>query len=85
MEAIRIQKVMKKDGELSLSGLPFRKGEAVELILLARPKKKRRKKGVTAAQLLKSDWIGMWKDRQDIGDSVEFARTLRKRASTRSE
>ncbi len=28
--------------------------------------------------------LGMWADRQDIGDSVEFARRLREQAETRS-
>lgn len=28
-------------------------------------------------------FLGMWEDRKDIGDSVEFARKLRKKASTR--
>jgi hypothetical protein len=33
--------------------------------------------------LRRSGLIGMWKDRDDIGDSLEFARKLRKQASTR--
>lgn len=28
-------------------------------------------------------FVGMWKDRTDIGDSEKFARKLRKKASTR--
>ena len=39
----------------------------------------------TAGELLKvlqdEGIIGMWKDRDDIGDSAEFARTLRERAT----
>ena len=42
------------------------------------------KKILTADQLLKSNIVGMWADRDDIGDSVEFARTLRSRAQRRS-
>ena len=42
----------------------------------------------TAGELLKvleeEGIIGMWKDRDDIGDSAEFARTLRERATKRS-
>lgn len=38
---------------------------------------------MTAAEMLKimeeEGFIGMWKDRDDIGDSVEFARKLRER------
>lgn len=83
MEAIRLERVVKKDGEIVLKGLPYKKGDSVEMILLAKPKRKRRKRGMTAGELLKSDIIGMWKDRTDIKDSVEFARTLRERASRR--
>ena len=36
-----------------------------------------------AAAIRKSGLVGMWKDRTDIIDSGKFARTLRKRASTR--
>lgn len=38
---------------------------------------------MTAAEMLKimeeEGFIGMWKDRDDIGNSVEFARKLRER------
>lgn len=33
--------------------------------------------------LVENGFIGAWKDRTDIGDSVEYARLLRKRASER--
>ncbi len=33
--------------------------------------------------LVESGFIGAWKDRTNIGDSVEYARLLRKRASER--
>jgi hypothetical protein len=39
--------------------------------------------GGTAAELANSELFGIWKDRTDIGDSVEFARKLRKEAETR--
>lgn len=32
---------------------------------------------MTLGDLLKSDVVGMWEDRTDIGDSVEWARKLR--------
>lgn len=34
--------------------------------------------------LVKSGFIGAWKDRTDIGDSVEFAQRLRRRAEHRT-
>ena len=45
------------------------------------PKPKNGKELVEA--LIKSGFIGMWADRTDIGDSVEFARNLRKAAERR--
>ncbi len=35
---------------------------------------------MTARDLLDSELVGMWADRDDIGDSSEYARTLRERA-----
>ena len=42
------------------------------------------RKSMTAADLLKSELIGMWADREDLEDSVKFARQLRSKAETRS-
>ncbi len=38
---------------------------------------------MTANDLLNSGLVGLWKDRDDIGDSVEFARKLREEAQNR--
>ena len=35
---------------------------------------------LTARDLLQSDLVGLWSDRTDIEDSVEFARQLRRQA-----
>jgi predicted RNase H-like HicB family nuclease len=37
----------------------------------------------TAKELLESGLVGLWADRTDIGDSVEFAQQLRERAQRR--
>jgi hypothetical protein len=42
------------------------------------------KQGGTAGDLLRSPLFGLWKDRTDIGDSVEYARKLRAKAEHRS-
>ncbi len=39
--------------------------------------------GVTLQALLDSGLAGLWADRDDLGDSVDFARSLRRRASRR--
>lgn len=38
---------------------------------------------LTAQELLQSDLVGMWADRQDIDDSLKFARNLRHLAEQR--
>ena len=78
MDEVRITSVIEKYGEIRLTGLPYKKGESVEAILLSTARKP-----LTAGQLLESDVVGMWADRDDIGDSVEFARKLRTAAETR--
>ncbi len=40
---------------------------------------------LTARELLNSGMVGLWRDRQDIGDSSQFARTLRERAQRRED
>jgi hypothetical protein len=37
--------------------------------------------GINARQILDSEFVGMWADRDDINDSVEYAQQLRRRAS----
>jgi hypothetical protein len=39
--------------------------------------------GVTLAELLDSGLVGLWVNRTDIEDSLEFARFLRRQASRR--
>lgn len=34
MEAIKVKKIIQKDGEITLKGIPCKKGQKVELILL---------------------------------------------------
>lgn len=83
MAAVRIEKVIEKDGEINLTGLPFKKGERVELTVSAEPHEQVVPPYGTARDLLHSEIIGMWKDRDDIGDSSEFAHRLREKAQRR--
>ncbi len=84
METVRINTVIEKDGEITMRGLPFKKGDRVEMILVpaASPSDVRK---LTARRLLQSGVIGLWKDRTDIDDSSAFARRLREQAQTRSK
>jgi hypothetical protein len=81
MQALRFRKKLEQDGEIVLTGLPGKKGEEAEVIVLFEPS--HRQQGMTLGDLLNSDIVGMWKDRTDIGDSVEYARKLRKAVQRR--
>lgn len=56
--------------------------EPIAKIIPFRPKETQKKKS-TAADLLNSEIVGMWRDREDINDSIEFAHTLREKSQTR--
>ena len=81
MEAVRIREKIKKDGEIMVTGLPFKKGQRIEMIVMSEPAR-RSSKPSTARQLLASGIVGMWKER-GIEDSSVYARTLRERAQRR--
>lgn len=81
MEVIRIQQVMSRDGEVVITGLPYRKGQFVEIILLPQPVKTRPR--LTVRQFRELGLIGLWKDRDDIQDSSVYARQLREEAQRR--
>jgi len=83
MDAIRIQKVVEKDGEIQMKGLPLKKGQHVEMILLVEPPDAPVQHHITSDRLSSSRLIGLWKDRKDIGDSAVYARQLRERAQSR--
>jgi hypothetical protein len=80
MQAIKILDVVKKDGEIKMTGLPLKKGQPVELIVMTESRVEF--SGLSAQNLLKSKIVGLWKDRQ-IKDSAVFARKLREEAQNR--
>jgi hypothetical protein len=57
-------------------------GEA-ELVLVVVPKQEPR--ASTGLDLLNSELFGMWAEREDLGDSADFAREQRDRLWRRSE
>ena len=80
METIRLHKIIEKDGEILVTGLPFKKGQYIEMILLPESSASSTKRRLTARALLNSELIGLWKDRTDIEDSADYARQLREQA-----
>jgi hypothetical protein len=85
VEAIRLHKIIEKDGEILVTGLPYKKGQYIEMILLPESSTKSTKRHLTASSLLHSELIGLWSDRKDIEDSAGYARQLRERAQRREQ
>lgn len=83
MDAIHLDTVVQKDGEIKMKGLPYKKGERVEMILVVHSATRPKRQRLTARKLRRSGLIGLWKDRDDIGDSAVFARQLREQAQNR--
>lgn len=83
MTALRLNATIKKNGELALTGLPYKKGEQVELIVVSYPTPRAKRRVLTARRLRRSPLIGLWKNRADIGESADFARRLRNQAQHR--
>jgi hypothetical protein len=85
MEAVQVHQVLAKDGEIRITGLPYKRGQAVDVIVLlpsAIPEPRAR---LTVGQLRRSGLIGLWQDREDIDDSSIYARELREQAQQRGD
>lgn len=80
---IHIVASVEQDGELHLRNLPVKRGQIIELSMRITPDHEPEAPGLTAQQLLASGLIGMWQERGDLGDSVDYARQLRERAQQR--
>lgn len=83
MEAIRIVQTIQKRGEIIIQNMPVEEGQVVEVVVLIPTPQIPKKSRMTARMLLSSDLIGIWKDRQDIPDSLTYARQLREQAQKR--
>ncbi len=85
MQAIRVEQVVVKDGEVVITGLPYKKGQVVEVIVSAQSQIPVPRSHLTVRQLRQSGIIGLWKDRSDIQDSSIYARQLRENAQKRGD
>ncbi len=85
MQAFRVQQTIVKDGEILIEGVPYHKGQVVEVIVLPQPKKTGPPYRLTVGQMRQSGLIGLWKDRDDIQDSAVYARRLREQAQNRGD
>ncbi|MFQ5812955.1 MAG: hypothetical protein ACE5I2_07185 [Anaerolineae bacterium] len=85
MEAVRLEQVVVKDGEVVITGLPYKRGQMIEVIVLPQSQKTRPRPRLTVRQLRQSGLIGLWKDRDDIEDSTVYARRLWEQAQQRRD
>jgi hypothetical protein len=85
MEAVQVQQVIAKDGEVLITGLPYKKGQHVEIIVLPHPTAPLPRAHLTVGHLRRSGLIGLWQDRDDIGDSSVYARQLRGQVQQRGD
>lgn len=83
MEAVRLHRVLEKDGELLITDLPCKKGQRVEVIVLPEPPAPPQPLRLTAKRLRESGVVGLWQDREDVTDSAAYARQLREEAQRR--
>lgn len=85
MEAVQVQQVIAKDGEVLITGLPYKRGQAVEIIVFLQPATPLPRARLTVGRLRRSGLIGLWQDRDDVGDSAIYARRLREQAQQRGD
>jgi hypothetical protein len=79
VDTLRIFTTIEQDGELRLSNLPLKRGQRVELVVRTEGDAVDRP-ALTAERLLATKLVGLWADRDDLGDSAAFARQLREAA-----
>ena len=73
-----------KDGKIELKDSPaLPEGVEVIVVLVEAESEFLPERGITGAELLASPMVGIWADRDDIGDTVEFARELRRKSEQR--
>ena len=85
MEAIRVEQVIKEDGKVVITGLPYEKGQWVEGIMFAHSESPKPRGRLTVREFKQSGILGLWKDRTDIEDSSVYARQLREQAQKRGD
>jgi hypothetical protein len=83
--AIRQKVTIGRGGLISLRSRALKAGSTAEVIVLVDEEGQQAvKKTMTGKDWLNSELFGLWADRTDIGDSLEFAQALRRKAERRS-
>jgi hypothetical protein len=82
VSTIRVSTTVEHDGELHLSNLPLKRGQRVELLIVADSPPDEHPL-LTAEQPLASELVGLWEDRDNLDDSSAVVRSLREQAQCR--
>jgi hypothetical protein len=86
--ALRQKVTVRRGGWISLRSKALKAGEIAEVIVLVEPEGAAHTAAsagpMTAHELLSSGLVGMW-SKKNIGDSLEFAHTLRSISEKRGE
>ncbi|MCX7017064.1 MAG: hypothetical protein NTW86_31635 [Candidatus Sumerlaeota bacterium] len=83
MDAVEVRQILAKDGEVLVTGLPYKKGQSVQVIVIPQAATVLPRAHLTVGRFRRSGLIGLWEDRVDIGDSSAYARELRELAQKR--
>lgn len=75
MASIQIESVVDENGGIILNNLPFKKGQKIKVLVEETKTKYKIKKQEKAGTIW--EIVGVWKDREDITDSIEYAKELR--------
>ncbi|MGH9853938.1 MAG: hypothetical protein ACREBD_29185 [Blastocatellia bacterium] len=83
--AVRKKTTVQPGGVIEIRSPDLTPGASAEVIVLvdAPETPAEPQSTMTAADLLQSGLVGLWEDRDDIADSAEFARRLRRQAERR--
>ncbi|MEW6717218.1 MAG: hypothetical protein AB1345_06935 [Chloroflexota bacterium] len=84
--AFRKKVIVRSDGGIEICVPALKPGDQAEVIVLVEGTKRKPDEATpvkTASDLLSSGLVGLWADRQDLGDSLGFARHLRQTAEHR--
>ena len=79
--AVRTKTIVQPGGVVEIRSTELTPGASAEVIVLVDAPVSQR--AMTAASLLESGLVGLWEDREDIVDSAEYARELRRQAEHR--
>lgn len=83
MTTIRQQAIVQTNGTIEIHSTEFTPGQAVDVIVIVETATLPQRPRLTGHQLLESGMVGMWEAREDLGDSVVFARQQREQAQRR--